>query len=209
MSGTSTFERSTERGVLYAVGGGALLVGAAAVLFGGTQLIIDAASGVTSLRLEVDQPLPDDIGGGSANLADGAYETALVDAEGLSDGAVALLTVARAFGLLTTAAVAWSVVWLAWKLLHGRPFAASVGNALATAGGALAIGGLLSHGLGGFGAWIAIEELLGDVSADADPFFPLAMSFDPAPLGYGFAMLLIALAFERGRRLQQDTEGLV
>jgi hypothetical protein len=101
------------------------------------------------------------------------------------------------------------VAWLAWKLLRGQPFAASVGNALAMAGGSLLVGGLLSQGLGGFGAWIAIEELLGDVSPAADPFFPLVMGFDPAPLGYGLAMMLIALAFERGRRLQQDTDGLV
>jgi hypothetical protein len=209
MSDTSTFERKTERGILYAVGGGALLVGAAAVLFGGTQLIIDAVGDAVPLRLEVDHALPEGIGGGTATLIEGAYDSAAVSASGLSAGVVTLLTVARGFGLLTTAAVAWSVAWLAWKLLRGRPFAASVGNALATAGGALALGGLLSQGLGGFGSWIAIEELLGDVSADADSFFPLVMGFDPAPLGYGFAMMLIALAFERGRRLQQDTDGLV
>ncbi|MET0161931.1 MAG: hypothetical protein ABW204_04695 [Microbacteriaceae bacterium] len=209
MSDTSTFERKTERGILYAVGGGALLVGAAAVLFGGTQLIIDAVGDAVPLRLEVDHALPEGIGGGTATLIEGAYDSAAVSASGLSAGVVTLLTVARGFGLLTTAAVAWSVAWLAWKLLRGQPFAASVGNALVTAGGSLAIGGLLSQGLGGFGAWIAIEELLGDVSAGADPFFPLIMGFDPAPLGYGLAMMLIALAFERGRSLQQDTDGLV
>jgi len=209
MSDTSTFERKTERGILYAVGGGALLVGAAAVLFGGTQLIMDAVGDAVPLRLEVDHALPEGIGGGTATLIEGAYDSAAVSASGLSAGVVTLLTIARGFGLLTTAAVAWSVAWLAWKLLRGQPFAASVGNALVTAGGSLAIGGLLSQGLGGFGAWIAIEELLGDVSAGADPFFPLIMGFDPAPLGYGLAMMLIALAFERGRRLQQDTDGLV
>lgn len=209
MSDTSSFERKTERGILYAVGGGALLVGAAAVLFGGTQLIIDAVGDAMPLHLEVDHALPEGIGGGTATLIEGVYDSAAVSASGLSGGVVALLTVARGFGLLTTAAVAWSVAWLAWKLLRGQPFAASVGNALAMAGGSLAVGGLLSQGLGGFGAWIAIEELLGDVSAGADPFFPLVMGFDPAPLGYGLAMMLIALAFERGRRLQQDTDGLV
>ncbi len=209
MDTVTTFERRTERGILYAVGGGALLVGTAALLVGGSQLIIDAVGDAMPLHLEVDQPLPGGIGGGDALLVDGAYDSATVAAEGLSGGAVTLLTVGRAFGLLTTAALAWSVAWLAWKLLRGEPFAASVGNALASAGGALLVGGLLSQGLGGFGAWVAIEELLGDTSASADPFFPLVMGFDPAPLGYGLAMMLIAIAFERGRRLQHDTEGLV
>lgn len=209
MSTVTTFERRAERGILIAVGAGALLVGGATLIFGASNLIIDAASGVTPLRLEVDQPLPDGIGGGSATLVDGAYETASVEAKGLGAGVVTLLTVARAFDLLTTAAVTWSVAWLAFKLLRGRPFAGSVANALATAGGALLLGGLLSQGLGGFGAWVAIEELLGDVSAGSDPFFPLVMPFDPAPLGYGLAMLLISIAFERGRRLEQDSEGLV
>ncbi|GMA28579.1 hypothetical protein [Arenivirga flava] len=209
MSDTSTFERTTERGILYAVGTGALLVGAAAVLLGGTQLIVDAVADAVPLRLEVDHALPGGVGGGTATLIEGAYDSAAVTASGLSAGVVTLLTIARAFELLTTAAVAWSVAWLAWKLLRGRPFAASVANALATAGASLLIGGLLSQGLGGFGAWVAIEELLGDVSPEADPFFPLVMAFDPAPLGFGLATLLIAIAFERGRRLQQDTEGLV
>lgn len=209
MDAVTTFERRTERGILVAVGAGALLVGGATLIFGASELIIDAVSGVTQLRLEVDQTLPGGVGGGDATLVDGSYDTAAVAAEGLSSGVVTLLTVGRAFGLLTTVALAWSVAWLAWKLLRGEPFAASVGNALATAGGALLLGGLLSQGLGGFGAWVAIEELLGDVSPEADPFFPLVMPIDAAPLGFGLAMLLIAIAFERGRRLQQDTEGLI
>lgn len=208
MDAVTTFERRTERGILAVVGAGALLIGGATLIFGASELIIDAVSGVTHLHLEVDQPLPGGIGG-DAILVDGAYDGAVVAAEGLSGGVVTLLTVGRAFGLLTTVALAWSVAWLAWKLLRGQPFAASVGNALATAGGALLIGGLLSQGLGGFGSWVAIEELLGDVSPEADPFFPLVMPIDPAPLGFGLAMLLIAIAFERGRRLQHDTEGLV
>lgn len=209
MDAVTTFERRTERGILAVVGAGALLIGGATLIFGASELIIDAVSGVTQLHLEVDQPLPGGIGGGDAILVDGAYDSAVVAAEGLSGGVVTLLTVGRAFGLLTTVALTWSVAWLAWKLLRGQPFAASVGNALATAGGALLLGGLLSLGLGGFGAWVAIEELLGDVSPEADPFFPLVMPIDPAPLGFGLAMLLIAIAFERGRRLQHDTEGLV
>lgn len=209
MTTSSTFERRTERGTLYAVGGGALLVGAAALLFGGTQLINDATSGLIPLHLEVDHPLPDGVGGGTADLVEAEYATATATASGLSGGVVTLLTVGRGFGLLTGAAVAWSVAWLAWMLLRGRPFAASVGNALVTGGGALAVGTLLAQGLGGFGTWAAIEELLGDVSAGSDPFFPLVMGFDPAPLGYGLALMVIALAFERGRKLQQDTEGLV
>lgn len=149
MDAVTTFERRTERGILAVVGAGALLVGGATLIFGASELIIDAVSGVTQLHLEVDQPLPGGIGDGDAILVDGAYDTAVVAAEGLSGGVVTLLTVGRAFGLL------------------------------------------------------------GDVSPAADPFFPLVMPIDPAPLGFGLAMLLIAIAFERGRRLQHDTEGLV
>ena len=56
----------------------------------------------------------------------------------------------------------------------------------------------------GFSTWLALDELR------LDPLqFPLEMHFDLLPIMAGFALLLVASAFQLGERMQRDTKGLV
>ena len=196
-----------DRGAIWFILGVAVLYAATVVVVGVTGIIGNATSGVRRLSLLVDQPLPEAAqSNGTAVLVDGAYESAWVAIGRLGAGTNALLTIGEIVAFLAQAAVAIAFAYLAWRLLRRQPFLRSLSNTFLVAGSTLALGGLIAQFLLGFGSWNAILEL---GSGEPGDFWPLMMRLDPAQVGLGFALLLVAVAFHYGARLSRDTEGLV
>jgi hypothetical protein len=187
---------------------GACAVAAGALVSGLTGVVSEVVSGTRTVTLLTDSALPPRASAGSAALLEGHFATADVRLGDLSAGTAGLLTTGSVLGILVQSTVALSFAYLAWRLLRAEPFIASLTVAFIAAGAALAIGGLVAQLTTGFGQWNAVLELGRDRAGD-EPFWPLAMALDPAPIGFGFALLIVASAFQYGERLTRETEGLV
>jgi hypothetical protein len=197
-----------DRAGIWIILGGAGLV-ALGALVGGTSRVVQAlATGTHFLTLAVETSLPAEADTGTALLLRGNYESAFVAVTNLTGETTALLTAADILGVITETSVALSFVYLAWRLLKAKPFVRSLTVAFSIAGSVLALGSLIGQFLAGFGRWqVALE--LGPADAGTDTFWPLIMNIDPAPIAFGFALLVVASAFYYGDRLSRETEGLV
>ena len=190
----------------------AILVGVAIyaliVLISGVVMIVSSlASGDRQLSLAVDGDLPADASTGAATLLDGHYESAWVSVTDLGPLSSSLLTVGLIVNVVAQVLVAASFVYLAFRLLRRRPFMKSLTWVFVTAGAALLIGSLVSQGLTGLGSWMVAGEL--GSTPGSDDFWVMAISIDLAPLGFGFALMLVGSAFEYAQKLSRETEGLV
>ena len=108
--------------------------------------------------------------------------------------------------MVTTAMICAAVAHLCWKLLRRRAFDRSVSWLAMSVGAVLAVGSTLGGGLGGLGLMIASTEL---DAVSPGRFWPMGFQVDPTPVMVGFVILLVAMVFDAGTRLQRDTEGLV
>jgi hypothetical protein len=187
---------------------GAVVVALLAIVVGIGGLAGELASGTRHVTLLTDRPLPAEASTGTATIVDGDFDTARLELADLTAGTATLLTIGGVLGVLVQASVALSFAYLAWRLLRAKPFMASLTIAFVVAGAALAVGGLVAQFVTGFGQWNVVLELGSDVAAD-DPFWPLVMAVDAAPIGLGFALLIVASAFQYGERLSRETDGLV
>ncbi len=141
---------------------------------------------------------------GTPRILNGEFTAATTTMAGLSTGVRILFAAGAGVGSLAFVALALSVAYLCWRLYKGKPFGPSVTRTFWFAAGALTIGSLLSQGMLGFSTWLALDEL------HLDPVqFPLEMHFDLLPVIAGFALLLVASAFQFGERMQRDTRGLI
>lgn len=195
--------RLMERGIVLLFVAAAAAIGLG-LLSPAVSQAVEAISGhaVFSLLTSTEVPLVAPTEGLSVSAT---FDSARVSAHGLEGGTVALLVAGMLAGGLSLALTAGSIALFFLLLLWGRPFHRALVAATLTAGSALLIGGVLSAGLGGLGRMMAADELnalYGDV-------FVVGFSFDPAPLFAGLATLALSLVFERGARMQRDTEGLV
>ena len=200
-----TISRGMERGILI------LFMAAAGVIGIGLAIppvrqgfALFAGGGAVALLTDADVPHSDPEPG-AAGIVRGTFETARVVAEGLSDGARALLGWGVLTGALTLLLTVGAVVFFLLLLMWRRPFHRALIVATQVAGGALLIGSILSVGLGGLGRMMAATEL----NPTADDVFIVGFSFDPAPVFAGIAVLALSFVFSYGTRLQRDTEGLV
>ena len=176
-------------------------------VIGTVGMVGELTSGSRSLTLFVSQPLPDAADAGTATLDSGSYATADVTVSHLTPASAALLTVGSVIGFVTQLLVAASFVYLAWRLLRREPFLKSLTWTFLAAGATLLFGTLIGQGAHGFGSWLVAAEL-GSTPA-ADSFWPLAMSFDAAPIGLAFVLMLVGCAFEYAQKLTDETRGLV
>jgi len=197
--------RGMERGILILFMAAAAVVGLALLLPPMRQIAL-LASGEASLSMLTSAELPHSrMTNAGAALSAATFESSWVVAAGLSGGARWLLGLGMAFGALTAAATAGAVFYFVLLILWKRPFHRSLIVATQIAGSALLIGSIMSAGLGGLGRMMAATEL----NPIADDVFVVGFSFDPNVLLAGIAVLALSFVFERGTRLQRDTEGLV
>lgn len=189
-----------------------ILVGVAlyalGVLAWGTITIVSTLTrGSRELVLAASGDLPGAASTGTATLVDGGYESAWVSVTGLTPLTSGLLTAGTIIGVVTQVLVAATFVYLAFRLLRRRPFMKSLTWAFITAGAALLLGSLIAQGLTGFGSWLVAAEL--GSAPDAGDFWPMAISVDLGPIGFGFALMLVGSAFEYAQKLSRDVDGLV
>jgi hypothetical protein len=139
----------------------------------------------------------------AAALVSGSSDTATLVVDGAPTAARAALIGAEALGALLAVGICTAVAWLCLRVFVGRPFVRSAAWAI---GGvailviASALGRPLLTG-------IAHAEAARDLGIEQ--VAPFAAQVDLAPIGWGVALIVLVAAFELGRRLQRDTEGLV
>jgi len=132
-------------------------------------------------------------------------DSIVVNADGLSTGTVWALAGGDFFLALTIGCVTFCFAYVLWRVAQRRPFHRTTQVAALVAGCAIALGSILSQGIGGLGQMMAASDLsaaLGDVTSPGFLFAPL-------PIVLGFAIMALAYVFRAGERLQRDTEGLV
>ena len=195
-----------QRPTLWAFFGAAILVALTSMTFGIISLIAALTRDQIPLTLLADAPLPAEADAGTAQLVEGTYASASVLISGLSWGPIFLWALSHVVAILTTVLISAAVVHLCWKLLHHRAFDRSVSWMAISVGFVLTVGTILGNGFGGLGLMMASTEL-GPVSPGR--FWTPGFSLDLTPMLAGFVILLVAMAFEVGTRMQRDTEGLV
>lgn len=192
-----------ERPLLWSFLVAAVLVGLASLVTGVLRLAEALSSGHIPLHLLIGGSLPSAADAGTADLVQGTYASASVLVSGLSPLPVFLWALSGVLVTLTTAVISAAVAQLCWKLLRLRAFDRSVSQMANLVGFVLVVGSLISEGFGGLGRMIATDEL------GAGNVWTAGFVINFAPMMAGFVILLVALAFEAGTRLQRDNEGLI
>jgi hypothetical protein len=142
----------------------------------------------------------------AAGVASAELTQSVVTFETLDAGTRWLLFAEVALPALATIVVCMTLWWLGYSLIRQRAFRRSMVPVIGTAAIALVAAGTFAPLLGGIGRAQAVEQL---PASATDSFRTFLVTLDLAPIGWGIALALIASAFEVGRRLQRDTEGLV
>jgi hypothetical protein len=110
---------------------------------------------------------------------------------------------------LTVIAVLATVLLLCIRLFRGVPFTPTMTRLVGGAGIALIAGGALAQ----LFSWFSRQEMIAAAAVNvANNGWRLpssAIPVDLVPLACGAVLLIMALAFSAGTRMQRDTEGLV
>lgn len=141
-------------------------------------------------------------------IAAAEYTQSVVSLETLDAGTRWLLLAEAALPALATVIVCAALWWLGLSLIRQRAFRASMTHVLGTAAISLIVAGMIAPLFGGIARAQMVEQLT-ESGADTSGFWMLLVQVNPAPIGWGIALALVATAFEVGQRLQRDTEGLV
>ncbi|WP_349898840.1 hypothetical protein [Parafrigoribacterium soli] len=110
---------------------------------------------------------------------------------------------------LAVIAVTVAVLLLCIRLFRGIPFSQSITRWVGGAGAALIVGSALAQ----LFSWFSRQEMIATIAVDVHnngwrrPSSAIAV--DIVPLACGAVLLIVAMAFRVGTRLQRDTEGLV
>jgi len=191
---------------------GLIATGAVSVAIGAVVAVASAAIEVFGAAPTVSMPVHDvpltaldDVPGVSAATVD----SALVTVPAMAGGARWMLLLETALPALATVALCAGVWWLGVSLIRSRPFRTSLGWMFGIAACLMIAGSLFGQLAGGIGRAMIVQDLADSEPGVEDVLWTLLVQFDLAPVGWAFALALIAGLFEIGRRLQRDTEGLV
>lgn len=141
-------------------------------------------------------------------VAAAEYTQSLVSFETLDAGTRWLLLAEAALPAVATVIVCAALWWLGLSLIRQRAFRRSMVPVLGTASLALIVTGMIGPLLGGIARAQVVEHLTAS-GVDTSGFWMLLVQLNPASIGWGIALALVGTAFEVGRRLQRETEGLV
>lgn len=141
----------------------------------------------------------------AAGVASASYTESVVSFETLDAGTRWMLFGEQLLPAVATIIVCMSLWWLGLSLIRQRAFRKSMVPVLGTAAIALIVAGMIGPLLGAIARAQAVELL----PASPDVFWAFLYELDPSPIGWGIALALVVSAFEVGRRLQRETEGLV
>ncbi|WP_203581885.1 hypothetical protein [Microbacterium hibisci] len=146
---------------------------------------------------------------GVSDITAAVYTSADVTFASLPAGVSWLLLLEVALPALATIGVCAIAWWLGVSLIRARPFRASMPTAIGVVACLVIAGGLFGQFAGAWGRAMLVEHLAATDEAVTDVFWIFLLQLDLAPIGWGFALALVAGAFQIGSRLQRDTEGLV
>lgn len=199
---------AVKRVALWIVFVAALAAGVAAVAFGIAGMVQSLSTGLSTVVLLPSrgaQIFNVNDKYGTVHIVNGQFSYSSVVVRGLPGSIVAYIVVAAVATILTEFALCAVIATLAWRMLNHRPFRRSMTLSVGAAGVILIVGGLLSQ---------AATSLAGSATASVlnrndHTFWPVAGRFDPTWIVFGVVLLLVALAFEYGERLQSDSDGLV
>ena len=206
-----------ETAIIGVIGSGALLV-----VLGGVVSLFSAASVFTS-----DPTIVRGFTLGNAEvpaftekadaIVDAAYETVSLTVSGVPTETRWLIYAETALPALAMIAIGAAVFWLSLLLLRGRPFVRSLSRLAAASAFVVMVAGLGAQVFASAARSSVVEYLNPRVitagGTPADPSYEgltfWDLSLDLAPVGWALGLALVAAAFELGRHLQRDTEGLV
>lgn len=184
--------------VSVAVGSAVAIVRGALDLFGGEPTVPMPILGGDAPSLE-----------GMPGIESADYTAADIVFTALPDGVRWLLFAGGVLPALATigvCAVAW---WLALSLMRARPFRPAISAAIGLVACLVIVGGVGGQLVGAIGRAVLVEQLAAADAEAKEVFWTFLLDLDLAPVGWGFALALIAGAFTLGARLQRDSEGLV
>jgi hypothetical protein len=184
-----------------------LFICLAAVVSQTVNLIGQIVGGTTFVTLRArPEGWPFGIARPGGVTADG-HETALTfGVTGLSIGADVICDAAIVLGILTWVVVGFATLNLLRGIRRARPFERRVVRQIAIAGIALLVLGTASQLVG----WWATNAVIDEFGENNNAWVYLRdLDFQPLIVAVGLTLLLVALAFRVGTRLQRDTEGLV
>jgi uncharacterized membrane protein YozB (DUF420 family) len=201
--------RNTTPSRLEAVTLGIVATGAVSIaiasVVGATGAAVEIFGSPVPVSLPVHDVPMDDMAD-AAGVVSAEYTQSLVSFDSLAAGTRWLLWGESALPALATVIVCLSLWWLGLSLIRQRAFRRSMAPVLGTAAIALVFVGMFAPFLGAVARAQVVEQL---PASDAGMFWTLLYQLDPAPVGWGIALALVATAFEVGQRLQKETEGLV
>lgn len=180
---------------------------AVASIVGATGAGIDIFGSSVAVDLPVDHS-PIESLADAGDVTASSYTQSVVTLDSLDTGARWLLFAEVALPTLATVIVCMALWWLGLSLIRQRAFRRSMVPVLGTAAIGLVVAGMIGPLLGGFGRAQVVEQLAAS-GADTGGFWAFLFTVDLAPIGWGFALALVATAFEVGQRMQHDTERLV
>jgi hypothetical protein len=199
----ATLTEKTLLGVIAGAAGAIALVDLVGVAIRSGQQLSSPTITVSEMPLDaVDAP---DMAAASSAITAAHYDTVTLTAEGLSLSPRLLLSIADGLAVLGPIVLCVMVAWLCLRLFVGRPFGAAATWGIGSAAIAVMAGGLLGQAVRAN----AFSEIVSELDLESAGLPGFEMTVDLAPLGWGFALAVVAGAFEIGQRLQRDTEGLV
>ncbi|GAA5153499.1 hypothetical protein GCM10025768_23250 [Microbacterium pseudoresistens] len=193
--------------VLGLVATGAVSVAAAAIV-----AVVKAVIALFQPAVEVRMPVQEvdaSALSGLPGISAAAYDSATVTMTELSAGARWMLLLEASLPALATVGVCAAAWWLGVSLIRARPFRRSMAWTIGVAACLVIAGGLFGQLAGAIGRAIAVDGIAAADPRAHDVFWAFLVQLDLAPLGWGFALALVATAFQVGERMQRDTKGLV
>lgn len=188
---------------------GLIATGAASAGIAAVVAIVRSAIVAAGSPLPVSLPLHGDHGPELAGVTSATYDSATLMLADAPASARWLLLLEASLPALATIAVCAAAWWLGVSLMRTRPFRDRMAALIGTAAIAVIAAGLLAPLCGALARAAMVEHLAASDPGALDLFPSFLLQLDLGPIGWGFALALVAGAFQIGQRLQRDTEGLV
>ncbi|WP_019181912.1 hypothetical protein [Microbacterium yannicii] len=205
-----TVRRHVSRGEGFALG--LIATGAISVAVAALVAVVRAGIEIFGESPTVRMPVAGgDVPGLSAvpDITASNYASADVTFTSLPAGVSWMLLLEQALPALATIGVCIVAWWLGVSLMRARPFRPAMSHAIGVVACLVLAGGVLGQLLGAFGRAMLVDDLAASSSEVTDVFWILLVELDLAPVGWGFALALVAASFAIGARLQRETELLV
>lgn len=208
MQNTRTARRLgiADRWSLRAVTGGAMIfavLGLVSLVMRTVHLLSSRVIEVGGVMLRPGTPVP--ALADSPAVATAEYESALLSVVDAPGSARAWLAAESATSGLLAVGLCTIVAIVGMQLLAARPFARVATISIMTASILVMVTGTAGQFFGA-AARTEVVQFLGSAGAE---FYIFTFNFDLAPFAYGFALAVIAGAFQLGERMQRDADGLI